>query len=104
MLQRHFDVNVVSVDTVSEAMSELRGGGLDLVLVNRRLDRDGSSGLDFVAVLKGDAELSGVPVMLVSNLHDAQRQASALGALPGFGKAALDEPATLERLRGVLDA
>ena len=43
-----------------------------------------------------------VPVMLVSNYEDAQREAVAKGALPGFGKAALGQPHTLARLRAVL--
>ncbi len=101
MLQRHFAATVVGVDTPDQALPELRKDGVDLVLVNRLLDR-GGSGLEFIAELKRDAELSKIPVMLVSNLRNAQREAIALGALPGFGKAALGEPATLERLRDAL--
>jgi len=40
-----------------------------------------------------------VPVMLVSNFADAQAQAVESGALPGFGKAALNAPETLARLK-----
>ncbi len=102
LVVRHFDVEVVGADTSSDAEAQLRQGGFHLVLVNRVFDRDGSSGVEFIAALKHDPELAQVPVMLVSNLRDAQRQAIALGALPGFGKAALAEPATLARLHEVL--
>ena len=102
LLQRHCDALVVGVATFDEALTELRRGGVDLALVNRLMNYGGASGLDFIAELKRDPELSKIPVMLVSNLRDAQRQAVELGALPGFGKAALNDPATLERLRGVL--
>ena len=40
--------------------------------------------------------------MLVSNLEDAQAQAVAAGAQPGFGKAALQKPRTIELLREYL--
>jgi hypothetical protein len=41
-------------------------------------------------------------VMLVSNYPEYQSQAVALGALPGFGKAALREPDTAELIRKAL--
>ena len=47
-----------------------------------------------------DAGLT-VPVMLVSDLPEAQDAAVALGALRGFGKAQLHEPETLELIRCV---
>ena len=80
----------------------MRQGGIDLVLVNRVLDGDGSSGLDVVDRIKGDAALRAVPVMLVSNYPDSQRQAVEKGALPGFGKGALGQPQTVEALKAVL--
>ena len=64
----------------------------DLVLVNRVLDADGSAGLDVVEQIKTDTNLRELPVMLVSNYEDAQRQAVEKGALPGFGKATLGQP------------
>jgi two-component system chemotaxis response regulator CheY len=102
LLQRQFGAEVLGADTAADAKTQLRRGGIDLVLVNRVFDRDGSPGLDLIADLKGDAALAQVPVMLVSNHRDAQQQAMALGALPGFGKAALSAPATLEQLRAIL--
>ena len=69
------------------------------MLVNRILDRTGEEGLDFIRDLKADPALASVPVMLVSNFADAQRQAVELGARPGFGKDAIGRPETVTALR-----
>jgi two-component system chemotaxis response regulator CheY len=104
VLRDQLRAEVTAAHTFEEALAKLRKGGFDLVLVNRVLDHDGRSGLDFIDRVKGDAQLRGVPVMLVSNYEDAQAEAVARGALPGFGKAALRQPETLERLRTALGA
>jgi two-component system chemotaxis response regulator CheY len=103
LLQQRFDADVVPADSADEAFAELRSQPFDLVLVNREFDM-GGSGLQFIADLKADETWSGVPVMLVSDLSEAQQQAKELGAKPGFGKAALHRPETVERLAGVLGA
>ncbi|HEX5268998.1 MAG TPA: response regulator [Gemmataceae bacterium] len=102
LLHRQFGADVVAARTSEDALAKLRQGGFALVLVNRVLDYDGGSGLDFIDMVRGDAGLAGVPVMLVSNYPDAQQEAVARGALPGFGKSALREPQTLSRLAEVL--
>jgi|SRR5262249_9824140 len=101
-LQRHFGAEVVGVDEPNEALDRLRRESFDLVLVNRRLDADGSAGVAVVRQIKADERLRGLPVMLVSNYDDAQDEAVAAGALPGFGKAALGQPHMLARLRPLL--
>jgi two-component system chemotaxis response regulator CheY len=101
LLQHKFDADVIPADSADEAFAELRSQPFDLVLVNRVFDM-GGSGLEFIADLKADDALARVPVMLVSDLPEAQRQAKELGAMPGFGKAALHRPETVERLAGVL--
>jgi CheY-like chemotaxis protein len=101
-LSRHLGATVESADSAAEAVERARQGAFDLILVNRVLDADGSSGLDVIRRLKGADGAPAVPVMLVSNYDDAQREAVAAGALPGFGKAALVQPAMLTRLRKVL--
>ncbi len=102
LLQTEFDAEVIAAHTYEDALARLRQGGFDLVLVNRVLDHDGRSGLDFIDELRADAGLGGVPVMLVSNYEDAQQDAVARGALPGFGKAALRQPETRNRLAAIL--
>jgi CheY-like chemotaxis protein len=101
-LQRHFAAEVVGVDDGGDALARLRRESFALVLVNRRLDADGSSGLEVVKQIKADETLRPVPVMLVSNYEDAQNEAVEAGALPGFGKAALGQPHVLARLRPLL--
>jgi two-component system chemotaxis response regulator CheY len=103
LLDEHFGAQVVAARTYEDALAKLRQGGFALVLVNRVLDYDGRPGLDFIDTLRSDPELKGVPVMLVSNYADAQQEALARGALPGFGKSALRRPETLGRLEKVLE-
>jgi len=104
LIENNFDAEVIAVDTFAAAWAKLRGEPVDLILVNRILDADGASGLAFVGQLKKDPVFAPLPAMLVSNHMSAQQEAVALGALPGFGKAALRDAKTLTRLRPVLDA
>jgi len=89
MLRKAFDAEVDGADTHKEALDALRAGRFDLVLVNRVGDLDGASGLSLIRAIKADPALAETPVMLVSNLADAQAEAVAAGALPGFGKSEL---------------
>jgi two-component system chemotaxis response regulator CheY len=102
MIRQHFDAEVVPAGGTADALQQLRRQAFDLILVNRVLDRDRSSGLDVIRQIKEDEELQKVPVMLVSNYADAQDRALQLGAVPGFGKSALGEPEVVERLREFL--
>jgi len=90
---------VVRAHTAQDAKRELAAGDVALVLVNRVLDADGSDG---VALLGELVALGTAKVMLVSNYPEYQKKAVEMGAAPGFGKAALNEPATLVMLRRVL--
>jgi two-component system chemotaxis response regulator CheY len=101
-LEMHFRAEVIRADTADEALAALRDNPYDLVLVNRVLDGDGSYGVSMVEQIKADEQLRQVPVMLVSNYEDAQRQAVEKGALAGFGKAALGQPHMLARLKPLL--
>ena len=101
-IQGHFDATVVPADDLAEARAQLREGAFDLVLVNRILDADGSSGLDVVKQLKADEASRDLPVMLVSNYEESQQQAVQAGAVRGFGKGALGQPQTIARLRTYL--
>ena len=101
-LRDNYQAQTVSVDTADEALTTLRSGSFDLVLVNRLLDSDGSSGIDLIRSIKTDPTLAALPTMLVSNYPDAQAQAVSLGALPGFGKAEIGRPKVKEMLQSVL--
>jgi CheY-like chemotaxis protein len=90
-LQSHFDgVEVEPMHTTKQAIAALKARPFNLVLVNRRFDWDGGPGLDLIRAMKADGELASVPVMLVSNHADAQKEAMAAGAIRGFGKANLN--------------
>jgi CheY-like chemotaxis protein len=103
-LQRAFGADVVAADTAAEALTELRGPepSFALVLVNRVFDADDGSGLELIRRIKDEGELRATPVMLVSNLADAQAAAEAAGAAPGFGKAELGQPQMLGRVAAIL--
>jgi CheY-like chemotaxis protein len=98
-LRQAFGAEVVAAHSAAEALQRLQEGGYALVLVNRVLDGDGSPGVEVVRAVKQEEALRRVPVMLVSNYADAQEEAVAAGAEPGFGKAALGRPEMLERVR-----
>ncbi len=100
VLADQFQAAVIPVDNEEQAALELRRAPVSLVLVNRVFDQDGRSGLEFIRRWK-DKEPH-IPIMLVSNYEDAQKEARQAGAVPGFGKAALGQPAMLERVRAHL--
>jgi two-component system chemotaxis response regulator CheY len=101
--RQHFAAEVVPADSPDEALDALRRREFALVLVNRILDADGSSGVAFVRLLKADEQLRGLPVMLVSNYDHAQEEAVQAGAVPGFGKGTLGHPQMLARVRALLE-
>ena len=81
-------------NTGDNAVEMMQRTDYDVVLVNRVLASDESSGLEVIKrllVLQRE-----IPVMLVSDLAEAQDAAVALGAVRGFGKAHLGERSTLD--------
>jgi two-component system, chemotaxis family, chemotaxis protein CheY len=73
----------------------------DLLLVNRQLDGafDADSGADLIRAIRA---AKGPGAMLISNFPEAQAEAEAAGALPGFGKTAMYAAETKRRLRAAL--
>ncbi len=102
VLRDSFDAEVVSADSARQTLEQLRQETFALVLVNRVFDADSSSGLELIRAVKADEQLRAVPIALVSNYEDAQAQAVQMGALPGFGKAALGQPHMLARVEPYL--
>lgn len=98
LMKSRFAAEVVSVDDWKHAKSLLVGESFDLMLVNRKLDRDYSDGIDVIRHLKADADHAGLPVMLVTNYPEHQELAVEAGAEPGFGKLEFDKPETIEKL------
>jgi len=93
------EAEVERADTGDEAAELLASHDYNLVLVNRVLAADRSSGLDVIKRLR--AQNVHVPIMLVSDLPEAQDAAVALGAVRGFGKAHLGERSTLDLVSSV---
>jgi two-component system, chemotaxis family, chemotaxis protein CheY len=102
LLENRFGAEVVQTHGPDDTLAQLRSGGVDLVLINRKLDADDTDGLEIIRRMKSDPRLAAVPVMLVSNYAEHQQTAVAAGAIEGFGKAQLDAPATHEKLARVL--
>jgi CheY-like chemotaxis protein len=96
------EAEVVAVDTHDQARKTLLGSRFDLILVNRVGDSDGAIGLDLVRDLKQEPAHAAIPTMLVSNFADAQSQAIALGAAPGFGKTDLGTNKAIDAIRQAL--
>lgn len=103
-LTKHFDCEIMQTHGPEDSLQELKSSDYDLVLINRKLDRDYSDGIEIIRQIKQDPATSGVAVMLVTNYPEHQDAAEAAGALRGFGKLEYDQPATLEKLRAVLDS
>jgi two-component system chemotaxis response regulator CheY len=101
-LRKHFGAEVIGVDAWEAALALLKQQPAALVLVNRILDEDGSPGLEVIRKLRADEAVGNVPIMLVSNYEDAQVEAQSLGAVKGFGKAALGQPQMLARVGNYL--
>jgi DNA-binding NarL/FixJ family response regulator len=94
LFQRELDAVVERADDLTETREKLADAAFDLILVNRVLAADGSSGLDVIDALINDG--CEAPVMLVSDRDDAQEEAIAHGAIRGFGKSKLWDPDTVE--------
>ena len=98
LLNANFEVTVQKAATADEALAAVQDGGVDLVLVNRKLDADYSDGSEIIQSLKGDPTTADVPVMLITNYAEHDEAAVKMGAVSGFGKASLREPETTAKL------
>jgi CheY-like chemotaxis protein len=103
-LTSRFDCEVVQAHGPEDALAELRRGDYALVLVNRKLDRDYTDGIEVIKLIKADPDLSRVPVMMITNYAEHQDTAVAIGAERGFGKLELSSAETRDRLQHFLDA
>jgi hypothetical protein len=70
----------------------------DLLLVNRVLDGDFASDAGIDLIREFASRPTAPPVMLISNFPEAQADALAAGAKPGFGKRQIYDPATRDRI------
>ena len=77
--------------------------GVDLILMNRQLDWgfDTEEGVELIRQLR--MRHPQVKFMLVSNYPEAQQEAVAAGALPGFGKREIGTSRVTELLKSALE-
>jgi len=94
------DAHLDRAPSIQDALRMIPQHAYDLILVNRIIDGDGSPGIDLFAAAKNGGVA--VPIMMVSDYQDAQAAAVAQGALPGFGKSALETPEVGQLLRQTL--
>ena len=89
---------VMSADDDAD-LQKLIGGGADLLLLNRQLDYGFAteSGVEVIQQLR--TQHPNLRMMLVSNYPEAQAEAIAAGALPGFGKREIGTPRVAQVLR-----
>lgn len=98
MLEQNFQAEVVRTHGPADTLEQLGGGQFDLVLINRKLDADYTDGMEILKQIKADEQLSGVPVMLVTNYEEHQQLAMQAGAERGFGKDSIHSADTRENL------
>lgn len=104
VVETHFDAEVVQTHGSADTLDALRAAEFHLVLINRKLDRDYSDGIEILRTIKADADLAHLPVMLITNFDEHHQLAVEAGGHRGFGKAELDYSETHARLATVLDS
>ncbi len=102
MIQGNFEAVVLQTHGLEDTLETLAQRDVDLVTVNRKLDRDYSDGMDVLRGIKSDVRFASVPVMLVTNYEEHQAAAIAEGAVQGFGKLSVRDAATIVLLEPFL--
>ena len=102
MITGNFDAEIVRAHGHADAIESLRNGSFDLVMVNRTMDHDGSSGLEIIQAIKSNEATQHTPVVMITNFEEHQQAAMAAGANRGFGKTSLATDETLDTLRPFL--
>ena len=79
------------------------GDGVDLILMNRQLDWgfETEEGIELIRQIR--AKHPNIKTMLVSNYPEAQQEAIAAGALPGFGKREIGTSRVTDLLKSALE-
>lgn len=103
MLESQFQATVVQANGAADALKLAKSQSTNLVLINRKLDMDYSDGTDVLKQFKADPETRDIPVMLTTNYAEHQQAAIELGAVEGFGKLSIGEPATIAKLSPYLE-
>jgi CheY-like chemotaxis protein len=97
------EAQVIAPDDRQELDQLLSARHPDLILLNRELGYGFDDEMGIEAVVRLRATHPKLRLMLVSNYAQAQSEAVAAGALPGFGKRELGSPKVTQILRGALE-
>ncbi|MDC0295377.1 response regulator [bacterium] len=97
-----FNAKVLQTHGLDDTIAMIRSTKIDLVTINRKLDRDYSDGIKIAEAIKSDPDICDTPVMLITNYEDHQDAAVAIGCERGFGKLSMAAPSTRELLRPFL--
>src|SRR2546421_3153481 len=94
-------LKVLMADDADELNQHLEQG-VDLLLLNRELGWgfEQTEGVEIIRQLL--SRHPNVKMMLISNYADAQAQALAAGAVPGFGKSEIGSPRVAQVIRRAL--
>jgi CheY-like chemotaxis protein len=103
LIESHFDAQVDQAHGQADTLAALQGKHYDLVLINRKLDRDYSDGLEILKQLKSSDQHASTPVMMITNFAEHQENATSAGAEVGFGKAELGDAETRSKLARFLE-
>lgn len=101
-LTKNFECNIIRINSTHEAITALQKQGVDLVLVNRKLDVDYTDGTILIEKMQKDTKLRQIPIMLISNYLESQEEAIRLGAVRGFGKSEYKSEETIKRVAEIL--
>ena len=101
MLESNFGVNVVRAHKLDDASKALEENEIDLIMINRLLDVDGSEGMEVFRQLSNSTGAA-IPTMLITNYEEHQQAAIAEGAVRGFGKSAINSEETLSLITDAL--
>lgn len=96
------DAEVLPVNDEDELRERIEGStGPMVLLVNRLLDGRFPHG-DGIELIEAHAS-DPVAALLVSNLEESQAAAESAGGVAGFGKTALNDASTADRLRSAVE-
>jgi len=102
MVKSNFGAKVLQTHGAEDTLELLKSRPVDLVTVNRKLDRDYTDGLEIIKQIKSDPDTADIPVMLVTNYDEHQETAMEVGAERGFGKLEIGNDSTVEKLKPYL--
>ena len=95
------DAQILMADDDSE-LKDILEQGVDLILFNRELGYGFADKMGVDAIKRLRSQSPNQRMMLISNYAEAQAEAVANGALPGFGKREIGTPRVTDLLRNAM--